>query len=148
VVIRQGGVGVGQSRALGSGVLLSLRGEYVFKGLTLTPGASALEGRVNQSIKVPHKATRGQRRSHIPAPPQGAANPASRSDAGLEGCERVATALVCETRSFSTSCDTDGEGRGVGLTRRALASEARYFGNTYSRIATEINSVFRLVYPV
>ena len=35
------------------------------------------------------------RRSHIPAPPQGAANPASvsRSGAGLGGCERVAIAF-------------------------------------------------------
>jgi len=41
---------------------------------------------------IPNKATRGQRRSHIPAPPQGVANPASRSDAGLGGCdERVAS---------------------------------------------------------
>jgi len=55
----------------------------------------------NQSIKGPHKATHGRRRSHIPAAPQGA-NPASRSDTGLGGYERVATALVCETRSFST----------------------------------------------
>jgi len=52
---------------------------------------------LNQSIKGPRKATRGQRRSHIPALPQRAANPASRSDAGLGGCERDATALVCET---------------------------------------------------
>jgi len=35
---------------------------------------------INQSIKGPHKATRGQGRSHITAPAQGAANPASRSD--------------------------------------------------------------------
>jgi len=40
---------------------------------------------VNQSIKDPHKATRGQKRSHIPAPPQRAAHPALRSDAGLGG---------------------------------------------------------------
>ena len=56
----------------------------------------------SNQIKGPHKATHGQRRSHIPAPPQGAANPASRSDAGLGGRERVTTALLCETRSFST----------------------------------------------
>jgi len=55
-----------------------------------------------QLIKGPHKATHGPRRSHIPAPPQEGANPASRSDAGLGGYERVATALVCETRSFGT----------------------------------------------
>jgi len=30
-----------------------------------------------KSIKGPHKAARGQKRSHIPAPPQGAATPAS-----------------------------------------------------------------------
>jgi len=40
--------------------------------------------------------------SHTRAEDTGGANPASRSDAGLGGCERerVATALVCETRSF------------------------------------------------
>jgi len=40
---------------------------------------------VNQSIKGPHKATHGPRKSHIPAPPQyttGGANPASQSEAG------------------------------------------------------------------
>jgi len=60
---------------------------------------------INQ--RSPHKATHGPRRSHIPAPPQGGGQTlhhASRSDAGLGGYERVATAqvLVCETRSFST----------------------------------------------
>jgi len=40
----------------------------------------------NQSFKGPHKTTHGQRRSHILiAPPQGAAHPASRSDAGCYG---------------------------------------------------------------
>jgi len=34
----------------------------------------------NKSIKNPHRATRGLRRSHVPAPPQGATNSASRSD--------------------------------------------------------------------
>ena len=77
--------------------------------------APSLRAPINQSKVGPHKATHGQRRSHIPAPPQGAANPASRSDAGLGGCERVATALVRETHSFSTpfmsvACNkTDGQ---------------------------------------
>jgi len=57
--------------------------------------------RVNQSIKGPHKVKRGQQRSHIPSPPPGAADPASRSDAGLGGCERAATELVCETLVFT-----------------------------------------------
>jgi len=61
-----------------------------------------------KSIKGPHhhKATHahGPRRSHIPAPPQGGQtlHHASQSEAGLGGYERVATALVCKTRSFST----------------------------------------------
>jgi len=41
------------------------------------------------------------RRSHSPAPPQGAANPASRSGAGLGGCAQVAKALACATRDKS-----------------------------------------------
>ena len=51
--------------------------------LSLVFGAGIGVVYCTQSIKSPHKATHGQRRSHIPAPPQGAANPASRSDAGL-----------------------------------------------------------------
>jgi len=71
---------------------------------------------LNQSIKGPYKATRGQKRSHIPAPPKGAANPASQSDARFGGCERVATALICETRSFKVFSPTlhACEGGGAG----------------------------------
>jgi len=64
------------------------------------PTGMALSSCPSINQKSPQNHTRGQRRSHIPAPPQGAANPASWSDAGLGGCERIATALVCETRSF------------------------------------------------
>jgi len=59
---------------------------------------------INQSIKGPHKATHtaAEEKPH-PSTTTGGANPASGSDAGLGGgYERVATALVCETRSFST----------------------------------------------
>jgi len=68
-------------------------GEALDQGSALTLGGATLRlgsletQTINQSIKGPHKATHGQRRSHVPAPPQGAANPASRSDAGLGGCE-------------------------------------------------------------
>jgi len=66
---------------------------------------------LNQSVKQRSSLTkpkpltgRGEATFHSTTP--GGANPASRSDAGLGGCERVAsrvaTALVCETRSFST----------------------------------------------
>jgi len=41
---------------------------------------------INQSTVLTNKARRGQGRSHIPAPTQGAANPLSRSGAGLGGC--------------------------------------------------------------
>jgi len=63
----------------------------------------------NQSIEGPHKAARGQERSHISAPAQEAATAASRSGAGWAGGEQVAAALACATRSFSTpvtvACD-------------------------------------------
>jgi len=67
----------------------------VVRGLLLTT-------HLNQSIKGPHKVTHGPRRSHIASTTIGGANPASQSEAGLGGYERVATALICETRSFST----------------------------------------------
>ena len=53
----------------------------------------SINQRSSQSHTARHHHDRGQR----------AANPASRSDAGFGGCERIATEpLVCETRSFST----------------------------------------------
>jgi len=54
---------------------------------------------INQRSSQSH--TRAEEKPH-PSTTTGGANPASRSDAGLGGYERVATALVCETRSFST----------------------------------------------
>ena len=52
-------------------------------------------------IKCPHRATHGQGRSHIPAPPQRAANPASRSDAGLGGCGR---GVYADKEGVETAC--------------------------------------------
>jgi len=62
-----------------------------------------MEGEVNQSInqRSSQSHTRAEEKPH-PSTTTGGANPASQSDAGLGGYERVATALVCETRSFST----------------------------------------------
>ena len=60
-------------------------------------------GGVNQSIN--QRSFQGHTRAKEkpqPSTTTRGANPASRSDAGLGGCERVATALVCETRSCST----------------------------------------------
>jgi len=52
---------------------------------------------INQRSSQSH--TRAEEKPH-PSTITGGANPASRSDAGLGGYARVATALVCETRSF------------------------------------------------
>jgi len=46
------------------------------RSVTFPPPGFDIYISINQSIKGPHKAARGQGRSHIPAPPQGAANPA------------------------------------------------------------------------
>jgi len=56
---------------------------------------------INQNQRSSQSHTRAEEKLH-PSTTTGGANPASRSDAGLGGCERerVATALVCETRSF------------------------------------------------
>jgi len=59
---------------------------------SLTQHAQSIDQRSSQSH------TRAREKPH---PPQGAANPASRSDAGLGGCERVALPLSHATRSFS-----------------------------------------------
>jgi len=58
---------------------------------------------INQSInqRSPQSHTRAEEKPHPSTTTEGA-NPASQSDAGLGGYARVATALVCETRSFST----------------------------------------------
>jgi len=57
----------------------------------------------NQSIKGPHEATHGPRRSHIPAPPQGGQTLHHKVMQAWGGYERVATALVCEIRLFSNN---------------------------------------------
>ena len=56
---------------------------------------------INQSKVLTEPHTGREEKPH-PSTTTGGANPASRSGAGLGGYERVATALVCETRSFST----------------------------------------------
>jgi len=66
---------------------------------------------INQSVKGPHKATHGthglkQKRMKPQATSQRTTTglqggQEAGSDAGLGGCERVTTALVCETRAFS-----------------------------------------------
>jgi len=53
---------------------------------------------INQRSSQSH--TRAKENPHPSTTTRGA-NSASRSDAGLGGCERVATALVCETRLWS-----------------------------------------------
>jgi len=76
------------------------------------------------TIKDPHKAAHGQEKSHIPALPQGAANPASRSDAGLGGCERVTPVLACATRSMHrrrrAQHDSEGGGKQHDAADRVL----------------------------
>ena len=61
----------------------------------------ALDVSINQS-KFLTSHTR-PRRSHIPAPPQRAANPASRSVAGLGGCNSVAAAPSMHNQSINQS---------------------------------------------
>jgi len=60
-------------------------------------------GVTNQSInqRSSQSHTRAGERPHT-STTTGGANPASENDLGLGGYERVATALVCGTRSFST----------------------------------------------
>jgi len=79
--------------------------------------------------------TRAGEKPH-PSTTTAGANLASRSDAGLGGYERVATALVCETRSFSTpfifqwraTCVwTRGLTRSLLLVRRPCLALTRYW---------------------
>jgi len=75
----------------------SARGKQYTTQVTRLPhrGANKNKQRSSQSH------TRAEEKPH-PSTTTGGANPASQSDAGLGGYERVATALVCVPRSFST----------------------------------------------